>query len=187
MTHLLHDCNTRYEWLVSPCSIGTCTQSETPSFLAHRRLSSVGLPQDFLKLLSLVFQATAPASFERNRAFLSLASRKSCEDCPVWGAISLLRSLDDFRRPFIFAKAPSKRPAFFILVLGAYGPIRRKTDMLRCPDFSQDLKASLFEIRLVAVNRTVSCLYWFSLNTPKALANFSPAVGAAATTLGYEF
>ena len=43
--------------------------------------------------------------------------------------------------------------------------------MLRCPDFSQDLKASLFEIRLVAVNRTVSCLYWFSLNTPKALAN----------------
>jgi hypothetical protein len=23
--------------------------------------------------------------------------------------------------------------------------------------------------------------------TPKALANFSPAVGAAATTLGYEF
>jgi len=24
-------------------------------------------------------------------------------------------------------------------------------------------------------------------NTPKALANFSPAVGAAATILGYEF
>src|ERR1041385_5151934 len=32
LTHLLDDCNTRYEWLVRPCSIGTCTQSETPSF-----------------------------------------------------------------------------------------------------------------------------------------------------------
>src|ERR1041384_3336080 len=35
MTHLLNDCNTRYEWLVRPCSIGTCTQSETPSFAWH--------------------------------------------------------------------------------------------------------------------------------------------------------
>jgi len=32
ITHLLDDCNTRYEWLVRPYSIGTCTQSETPSF-----------------------------------------------------------------------------------------------------------------------------------------------------------
>ena len=27
-----HGCNTRYEWLVRPCSTGTCTQLETPSF-----------------------------------------------------------------------------------------------------------------------------------------------------------
>jgi hypothetical protein len=27
-----HGCNTRYEWLVRPCSTGTLTQSETPSF-----------------------------------------------------------------------------------------------------------------------------------------------------------
>src|SRR6266403_788391 len=27
-----HGCNTRYEWLVRPCSTGTFTQSETPSF-----------------------------------------------------------------------------------------------------------------------------------------------------------
>src|SRR5260370_42289251 len=27
-----HGCNTRYEWLVRPCSTGTSTQSETPSF-----------------------------------------------------------------------------------------------------------------------------------------------------------
>ena len=27
-----HGCNTRYEWLVSPYSTGTFTQSETPSF-----------------------------------------------------------------------------------------------------------------------------------------------------------
>src|SRR5687767_1330699 len=33
LTHLLNGCNTRYEWLVRPCSIGTFTQSETSSFL----------------------------------------------------------------------------------------------------------------------------------------------------------
>ena len=32
LAHLLDDCNTRYEWLVRPYSIGTFTQSETPSF-----------------------------------------------------------------------------------------------------------------------------------------------------------
>ena len=29
---LLHHCNTRYEWLVRPCSTGTFTLQETPSF-----------------------------------------------------------------------------------------------------------------------------------------------------------
>jgi len=29
---LLHHCNTRYEWLVRPCSAETCTLQETPSF-----------------------------------------------------------------------------------------------------------------------------------------------------------
>src|SRR5262249_48604046 len=28
----LHSCNTRYEWLVRPCSAGTCTPQEAPSF-----------------------------------------------------------------------------------------------------------------------------------------------------------
>src|SRR6185295_5264250 len=32
LLRLLNVCNTRYEWLVSPCSTGTLTQSETPSF-----------------------------------------------------------------------------------------------------------------------------------------------------------
>ena len=32
LTHLLNGCNTRYEWLVRPCPIETCTQSETSSF-----------------------------------------------------------------------------------------------------------------------------------------------------------
>jgi hypothetical protein len=29
---LLYNCNTRYEWLVRPCSPGTFTLEETPSF-----------------------------------------------------------------------------------------------------------------------------------------------------------
>ena len=28
----LHSCNTRYEWLVRPSSVGTCTPQEAPSF-----------------------------------------------------------------------------------------------------------------------------------------------------------
>jgi hypothetical protein len=35
---LLHPCNTRYEWLVRPCSAETCTLQETPKLrLAHQR------------------------------------------------------------------------------------------------------------------------------------------------------
>jgi hypothetical protein len=32
LSGLLHHCNTRYEWLVRPCSAGTFTLQETPSF-----------------------------------------------------------------------------------------------------------------------------------------------------------
>ena len=32
LSGLLHHCNTRYEWLVRPCSTGTFTLQETPSF-----------------------------------------------------------------------------------------------------------------------------------------------------------
>ena len=32
LSHLLHRCNTRYEWLVRPYSAGTCTLQEAPSF-----------------------------------------------------------------------------------------------------------------------------------------------------------
>src|SRR6266498_5858218 len=32
LTYPPHGCNTRYEWLVRPCSTGTFTQPETPSF-----------------------------------------------------------------------------------------------------------------------------------------------------------
>src|SRR5216684_3045127 len=34
-----HGCNTRYEWLVSPYSTGTSTQSETPSFAWRTNVS----------------------------------------------------------------------------------------------------------------------------------------------------
>jgi hypothetical protein len=32
LSGLLHHCNTRYEWLVRPCSTGSFTLQETPSF-----------------------------------------------------------------------------------------------------------------------------------------------------------
>ena len=41
---LLHHCNTRYEWLVRPCSAGTFTLQETPSF-AWRTNETVEKPK----------------------------------------------------------------------------------------------------------------------------------------------
>jgi hypothetical protein len=39
-----HDYNTRYEWLVRPYSIGTCTQSETPGLLGAPKSVHCGEP-----------------------------------------------------------------------------------------------------------------------------------------------
>ena len=55
---LLHHCNTRYEWLVRPCSAGTFTLQETPSFAWRTN----GLAQrqgrgDSLECLRLCLQA----------------------------------------------------------------------------------------------------------------------------------
>jgi len=44
--------------------------------------------QDSFEVLCLVYQTTVPARLGRNSAFPSLASIKSCEDCPVWGAMN---------------------------------------------------------------------------------------------------
>src|SRR6267142_2054843 len=53
----------------------------------------VGLPQDVWKLsCAFVCQTTALAGFGRNRAFPSLVSKTSCEECPVWGANTVRRS-----------------------------------------------------------------------------------------------
>jgi len=52
-----------------------------------RRLPTVGMPQDF-ESLGPCCQTTGPARFGRNWAFPRLASRESCEDCPVWGDFS---------------------------------------------------------------------------------------------------
>jgi hypothetical protein len=48
-----------------------------------------GLTSALFEVLCIVFQATVPASFERNFPFLPWASIKSCEDCPLWGALLL--------------------------------------------------------------------------------------------------
>src|SRR3989304_2169025 len=42
---LLHHCNTRYEWLVRPCSTGSFTLQETPSFAW--RTNSLRKPRTF--------------------------------------------------------------------------------------------------------------------------------------------
>ena len=44
MSVLLHHCNTRYEWLVRPCSTGSFTLQETPSF-AWRTNETVEKPK----------------------------------------------------------------------------------------------------------------------------------------------
>src|SRR5712691_1186998 len=43
--HLLHRRNTRYEWLVGPCSAGTCTLQETPSFAWRTNAKAHLLPE----------------------------------------------------------------------------------------------------------------------------------------------
>ncbi len=69
---LLHNCNTRYGWLVRPFPSGTFTLQETPSFLAHNgcELSGRGIPDRHLlyPLTSYNFDSRSrsiPGPFQR--------------------------------------------------------------------------------------------------------------------------
>ena len=77
---LLHHCNTRYDWLVRPCSTGTFTLQETPSFAWRTNALRVSRAATFPKCAST--RSTSHNQFARR--YHAAERRRTARAC--WAA-----------------------------------------------------------------------------------------------------